>query len=72
MTCIVSVMASTSKQPIAEHLFDGDLEAFVRERRQAGDTWRDIELAVKGKLPPIITISYETLRTWYGSKETAA
>ena len=64
-------MATPSTKPIAEHLFDGDLPTFVADQRAPGVTWRDIELAVNAGMPDIFSVSYETLRTWYGPKDPA-
>ena len=52
------------KQLLVEHLYTGDLPADVREMSKSGRSWRDIAETISTDVN--LTVSYESLRTWYG------
>jgi hypothetical protein len=52
-------------QKLAEHVWRGDLEQFVREARKAGRPWRDIAREVWVASKGVIDVSEQTLRNWY-------
>lgn len=65
-------MASTPKQQLATLLFGGDLETFVRDRRDVGTPWRvvarDLYEATDGK----VDVTHETLRVWFPDDQKAS
>lgn len=48
---------------LADHLLDGQLEAYVGDRRQAGKSWRRISLDLRDEFE--IEVTHETLRNWF-------
>lgn len=56
---------TSQKQTLVENAYPGDLPAKVAQMRpKAG--WRQIATHVNSKLPYGLTVTYETLRVWYG------
>lgn len=62
---------STPTRRLADLLLEDGLEAFVRERRAKGRSWRlisrDIWEATGGELD----VTYETLRSWFPENDAA-
>lgn len=55
---------------LADLLLGGDgLDGFVRTRRAAGESWRDIELALMSASEGKVKVTGQTLRMWYGKTE---
>jgi len=67
-------MTRTPKQMLAEHLFadqyGGELGAYVTDALVNGKSWRYISADVSTRIG--VKVSRESLRLWYGEKETAA
>lgn len=59
-------MASTKPQQVAESLFPGNLPHHVAHLRDQGWSWRRVAEDVNDQMPGVASISYESLRTWYG------
>lgn len=60
----------TAIQQLADHLLDGQLEAFVRDRRAKGESWRRISLDLRDAVK--VDVTHETLRSWYPDSTDAA
>lgn len=60
----------TTKQQLIEHLYDGDLAGDIADFTRAGMSWREIAERVSARSGQ--SVSYETLRTWYGSRHIEA
>lgn len=60
----------TTKRMLIEHLYDGDLAADVQTFQAANLSWREIAERVSTRAG--ITVSYESLRTWFGHDEQVA
>jgi len=55
---------------LADHLLHGQLEAYVRERREAGKSWRRIALNLRDEVG--VDVAHETLRNWFGADSAGA
>lgn len=55
----------TLTQRLAEHVWKGDLEAHVRQRRAEGMPWRAIAREVWDVTKGVIDLTDQTLRKWY-------
>ncbi len=58
------------KRLLMEHLYDGDLAADVAAHLTAGTSWREIAERVSARTG--VTVSYESLRQWFGPQQDAA
>ena len=58
----------THSQTLIELSYPGDIVAYVTAARTDGDSWRTIADAVNGRLAHNVTVSWESLRSWYGGK----
>ena len=56
----------TPKQLLLELRYDGDLAADIKIMTAAGTSWREISERVSARCG--YTVSYESLRIWYGRK----
>lgn len=56
-------MQQTPTQRLADSLLGGGLRAYVRDRRLAGKSWRQISLDLRDDIQ--VDVTYETLRNWY-------
>lgn len=65
-------MSSTSRtyQLIEERLDGTTLADYIRSRRPAPATWRQLAAEIKEKTG--VNVSYETLRSWFGESGSAA
>ena len=61
---------SSAVYRLADRLLDGGLEAYVQERRLAGESWRRICLALRDDHG--IDVSHETLRGWFPEDRRAS
>jgi hypothetical protein len=62
----------SASQKLADHLLgDGGLDALVAERRAAGDSWRQVALALHLATNGAVSLTDETLRRWYGERASA-
>ena len=59
----------TTTQKLANHLLNGNLDAFVLERRERGDSWRRISNDLRDITG--VDVTYETLRAWYYEADRA-
>ncbi len=59
----------TATQRLADHMLGGRLTEYVTERRQRGDSWRRISLALRDDTG--IDVTHQTLSNWYGADESA-
>lgn len=66
--------AATATQRLADALLgdDGPLEVFVRSRREAGKSWRQIERDLYQSTDGGVDVTYETIRTWFPDAERKA
>ncbi len=53
-------------QTLLELKYDGDLAADIKTMNAAGTSWREIAERVSARCG--YTVSYESLRLWYGVK----
>lgn len=60
----------TPKQMLLEHLYDGPLRSDVTALLNAGASWREVAERVTTRTG--VSISYESLRQWYGTPEQVA
>lgn len=60
------VKTVTRGQQLAEHHYDGDLPADVRDARNRGASWRIIAADVNARLSRRASVTHESLRQWYG------
>ena len=65
-------MPDTPSQKLATLLIGTDLEAFVRERRTAGTSWRHIARAIYEATDGQVDVTHETLRNWYPDDEAVS
>lgn len=62
-------MSSTSRTyQLIEERLDGTLADYVRERRPAQATWRQLAAEIEEKTG--VNVSYETLRSWFTADRT--
>ncbi len=61
---------TTTKRLLTEHLYDGDLDADVRKFLDARMSWREIAERVSTRSG--VSVSYETVRQWFGTDERKA
>lgn len=54
----------TATQRLLDHLMDGELRAYVAQRRSNGKSWRQISLDIRDDTH--VDVTHETLRNWYG------
>lgn len=59
----------TTTQRLAEHLLGASLEEYVRRRRTAGESWRQISLGLRDDID--LDVTEAALRSWYGAGVTA-
>ena len=59
----------TPKQMLLEHMYPGDVAAYVATELADGRSWREVAGAVS--LATGLSVSHESLRQWYGSKAAA-
>ena len=59
----------TATQRLLDHLLDGQLRTYVLERRNRGQSWRSISLALHDELA--VDVTHETLRNWFAGQEAA-
>lgn len=60
----------TTTQRLVDVLLGGRLEEYVRERRQAGQSWRAIVRDLYDDTGEYLT--YETVRRWFPDSDTPA
>lgn len=66
----MSTSEITATHRLADALLgEGGLEQYVRERRQAGKSWRKITLDLRDDIA--LDLTYETLRGWFGDRDWA-
>lgn len=65
-------MPATPSQKLATLLLGTDLEAFVRERRADGTSWRHIARAIYEATNGEVDVTHETLRVWYPDDEAVS
>lgn len=60
-------LVQTATQRLLDHLLDGQLRSYVLERRNQGQSWRRISLALHDELQ--VDVSFETLRRWFSEAQ---
>jgi hypothetical protein len=60
----------TPKQMLLELKYDGDLAHDINAWLAGGQSWRQIARTVSERTG--LTVTYESLRSWYGTTEHAA
>lgn len=63
--------SKTDRQQLAELAYPGDLAAYVTARAQSGESWRKIARFVNSQMNGGVSVSYESLRRWYGEERAA-
>jgi hypothetical protein len=60
------VATETNTQRLLDLLLEGQLDAFVTERRARGEPWRTIARDLYDQTD--VDVTGETLRAWYGER----
>jgi hypothetical protein len=55
---------------LADVLVNG-VEKYVRDRRQAGLSWRRIALELRDSTDAKVDVTHETLRSWFADRDWA-
>jgi hypothetical protein len=64
---------ATPKADFASHILGRRVEDFIRDRRDAGRTWRQIVADLEEATGGVIRTVPETVRSWHlGNKQDAA
>lgn len=58
-------MAPTTKYQLADHLLDGNLAAFMQERRDAGQSWDSIARAIWAATDQRVSVTGVTVAAWF-------
>lgn len=61
---------SSLAKRLSEHVWDGDLAAYVRKGRRAGKPWRLLAREVWDLSGGLIDVTDQTLRKWYPDPES--